>query len=103
VAFRLPPSEVLERFTEEELIRLVAYQNLYGPVGPSRMDVVAARLGMDVAAPHMKKGQRPTLKDHIVQWSRAARPRKTGRELLAAVKGIQERFDRRPDRRERGA
>ncbi|MFH9728303.1 hypothetical protein ACH4M4_35895 [Streptomyces sp. NPDC017254] len=67
------------------------------------MDVVAARLGMDMAAPHMKKGQRPKLKDHLVQWSRTARPRKSGRELLAAVRGIQAGFDRRPDRRERGA
>ncbi|AMS01575.1 MULTISPECIES: phage tail assembly protein T [Streptomyces] len=88
MAYRIPPGEVLERFTEEELIRLVAYQNLYGPIGPQRLDVVAARLGMDVAAPHMKKGARPKLSDHIVQWSRNARPRKTGRELLAAVKGI---------------
>ncbi|MEV7282878.1 hypothetical protein [Streptomyces sp. NPDC093111] len=90
----MTPAEVLERFREDELIRLVAYQNLYGPIGPARMDVVAARLGMDIAAPHMKKGQRPTLKDHIVQWSRSARPRKTGQELLAAVRGIQAGFDR---------
>lgn len=85
------------------MIRLIAYQNLYGPIGPSRLDVVAARLGMDVAAPHMKKGQRPKLKDHLVQWSRNARPRKTGRELLAAVRGIQAGFDRRSERREGGA
>jgi hypothetical protein len=99
----MTPTEVLERFTEGELIRLVAYQNLYGPIGPKRADVLFARLGMDVAAPHMKKGQRPKLKDHLIQWSRRARPRKTGRELLAAVKGIQAGFDRRPDRREGGA
>ncbi|MEV4936349.1 phage tail assembly protein T [Streptomyces zaomyceticus] len=84
------------------MVRLIAYQNLYGPIGPSRLDVVAARLGMDVAAPHMKKGQRPKLKDHLVQWSRNARPRKSGRELLAAVRGIQAGYDRR-DRREGGA
>ncbi|WP_327162865.1 hypothetical protein [Streptomyces zaomyceticus] len=41
-----------------------------------------------MAAPHMRKGARPKLSDHLVQWSRNARPRKTGRELLAAVKGI---------------
>ncbi|MFB7031707.1 MULTISPECIES: hypothetical protein [unclassified Streptomyces] len=78
----------MDRFSEEEMIRLVAYQNLYGPIGPKRMDAVAARLGMDVAAPHMKKGARPRFTDHLVQWSRRARPRKTGHELLAAVKGI---------------
>lgn len=82
------------------MIRLVAYQNLYGPIGPVRHDVLFARLGMDVAAPHMKKGKRPRLKDHMVVWSRTARPRKTGRELLAAVKGIQSRFDRRSEKKE---
>jgi hypothetical protein len=89
----------MARFTEEQMIYLVAYQNLHGPIGPRRFDVLFARLGMDVAAPHMKKGKKPRLKDHIVEWSRAARPRKTGRELLAAVKGLQARFDKQPDTR----
>lgn len=80
------------------MIRLIAYQNLYGPIGPTRFDLLFARLGMDVAAPHMKKGQRPKLKDHLIQWSRNARPRKTGRELLAAVKGIQAGFSGKPER-----
>ncbi|MFI2367307.1 hypothetical protein [Streptomyces sp. NPDC018833] len=89
----------MDRFTEEQMIHLVAYQNLYGPIGPRRFDVLFARLGMDVAAPHMKKGKKPRLKDHIVEWSRSARPRKTGHELLAAVKGLQARFDKQPDTR----
>ncbi|MFC8276249.1 hypothetical protein ACFUJR_27710 [Streptomyces sp. NPDC057271] len=83
---------MLERFSEEEMIRLIAYQNLYGPIGPTRFDLLFARLGMDVAAPHMKKGQRPRLKDHLVQWNRAARPRRSGRELLSVVKGLQATF-----------
>ena len=58
---------------------------------------------MDVAAPHMKKGKRPQLKDHLIQWSRAARPRRTGRELLAAVKELQSGFDQRDTTRKRGA
>lgn len=99
----MPPAEVLDRFAEEEIIRLVAYQNLYGPAGPQRLDALFARLGMDVAAPHMKKGKRPNLKDHLIQWSRNAHPPKTGRELLAAVKGIQAAYDRQDEkvRRER--
>jgi hypothetical protein len=88
----------MARFTEEQMIYLVAYQNLYGPIGPQRFDVLFARLGMDVAAPHMKKGRRPKLRDHIVEWSRKARPQRTGRELLAAVKGIQRGFDRNKKR-----
>ncbi|WP_228995323.1 hypothetical protein, partial [Streptomyces sp. DH8] len=65
----------MSRFSEEEIIRLLAYQNLYGPAGVRRLDSLFARLGMDVAAPHMKKGRLPKLKDHLIQWSR---PRKTG-------------------------
>ncbi|WP_433406884.1 phage tail assembly protein T [Streptomyces sp. CA-146814] len=90
MAWHMTPAEVLDRFTSEEMIRVLAYQNLYGPVGPRRLDVLAARLGMDVAAPHMKKGRLPKLKDHLIQWSR---PRKTGRELLEMVKGLQAGFE----------
>ncbi|THA78416.1 hypothetical protein E6R60_05905 [Streptomyces sp. A0642] len=100
----MTPAEVLDRFAEEEMIRLLAYQNLYGPAGPQRFDALFARLGMDVAAPHMKKGKRPKFKDHLIQWSRNARPRKSGRELLAAVKGIQAAYDQQDqkDRKGRG-
>ncbi len=90
------------------MVHLVAYQNLYGPITPDRIDVVAARLGMDIAAPHMRKGRRPKLRDHLMVWSRAARPRRTGRELravlqqmeaayAAADKSGQSRRRRRPD------
>ncbi|MFJ8863609.1 hypothetical protein ACIRD8_34980 [Streptomyces sp. NPDC102451] len=96
MAFRIPPSEVLDRFAEEEIIRLLAYQNLYGPITPKRLDLLFARLGMDVAAPHMKKGRLPKLKDHLIEWSR---PRRTGRELLDAIKGIQAGFENRDKRR----
>ncbi|MEU6952066.1 hypothetical protein [Streptomyces sp. NPDC045714] len=96
MAWRITPAEVLTRFTTEEMIRVLAYQNLYGPVGPRRWDVLAARLGMDVAAPHMKKGRLPKLKDHLIQWSR---PRKTGRELLEMVKGLQAGFEQQNDRK----
>ncbi|MGW1035002.1 phage tail assembly protein T [Streptomyces antibioticus] len=85
VAYRLPPDQVMEQFTEEQMVHLVAYQNLWGPITPQRLDIIAARLGMDVAAPHMKKGRRPRLKDHLMVWSRAARPRRTGRELRAVL------------------
>jgi hypothetical protein len=58
---------------------------------------------MDVAAPHMKKGKKPKLKDHLIQWSRNAKPRKTGRELLAAVMGIQRHYEQRDTARVRGS
>ena len=96
----MTPAEVLVRFDEEEIIRLVAYQNLYGPAGPQRFDALFARLAMDVAGPHMKKGKKPKFKDHLIEWSRKARPRKSGRELLSAIRGIQAGYDK-ADTRER--
>ncbi|MCZ7414319.1 phage tail assembly protein T [Streptomyces sp. WMMC897] len=95
----MPPSEVLDRFTEEEMIRLVAYQNLYGPITPARGDIVAARLGMDVAAPHMKRGRKPKLRDHLIVWHPRSTPRKTPRQMLETIKGIQSTFDQADRRR----
>ncbi|GHH83870.1 phage tail assembly protein T [Streptomyces capitiformicae] len=90
----------MDRFSEESMILLVAYQNLYGPITPNRLDITLARLGMDVVAPHMKRGRRPALKDHLMVWSRGARPRRTGRELLEVVKGIQAAYDQADERQQ---
>lgn len=94
----MTPDEVLERFREEEMIRMVAYQNLYGPVGPERWDYLFARLGMDVSAPHMRRGQRPKLKDHLIEWSRRAKRRKTPQEILSIVRDLQGQFERKEKR-----
>lgn len=82
------------------MIRMMAYQNLYGPVTPNRLDLVIARLGMDVAAPHMKKGRRPKLKDHLLKWSRKT-ARQTPEQMLAAIKGIQKAFDEEDERKKK--
>ncbi|ELP61800.1 hypothetical protein PV735_11405 [Streptomyces turgidiscabies] len=94
----------MDRFTEEQMVYLVAYQNLYGLITPRRLDMVLARLGMDVVSPHLKKGARPRLRDHLMTWSRADRPRRTGREMLGIVQGIQAQFDQDHDteREQRG-
>lgn len=90
----MTPSEVLDRFSEEEMVRVVAYQNLYGPITPSRFDVLMARLGMDVVAPHLKRGHKPSLKDHLIVWNRKARRQRSPQELLETIRGIQKEFDR---------
>lgn len=90
----MPPDEVMERFTEEQIVHLVAYQHLYGPITPDRLDLVVARLGMDVSSPYLKAGKKPRLRDHLIQWSRNARTPLSGRELLAKVRGIQAAYDR---------
>lgn len=76
------------------MVRMVAYQNLYGPAGPDRFDLLFARLGMDVAAPHMKRGRRPKLKDHLLQWSRKAKPRKTPDQMIDVFVGMRQEAER---------
>lgn len=95
----MAPGEVMERFTDDEIVHLVAYQNLYGPITPRRMDMLLARLAMDLISPHLRKGKRSRLRDHLMQWSRADRPRRTGREILGIVQGIQKQFDQDDEQR----
>jgi len=89
----------MERFTDEEIVHLVAYQNLYGPITPRRLDVVLARLGMDLIKPHLRRGRNTLLRDHLMTWSHADRPRQTGREMLALVKDLQQQYDHDDEQR----
>lgn len=91
----------MDRFSDEQLVHLVAWQNLYGPITPRRLDIVLARLGMDVIAPHLKKGARPRLLDHLMVWSRADRPSRNGREILGIVQSLQQQYEQDDDQRAR--
>lgn len=89
----MPPHEVMERFTDGEMAHLVAYENAYGQLGPERWDTLFARLGMDVAAPNMKKGHKPKFEDHVIQWGGKKRARQSPEEMLQAARKAQVAFD----------
>jgi hypothetical protein len=89
----MPPDEVMERFSEEDMIRMVAYGKLYGPPGPERLDILFARLGMDVIAPHLKKGKSTKLEDHKVMWGQKKQTQ-TPQDILAAAQNITAQFKR---------
>lgn len=89
----MTPAEVIDRFTDSEIIHLQAYQELYGPIGDRRYDYLFARLGMDVVAPHLKKGKRTTVDDHLLKWSGSPKPRQTPEEMMAAAKSITAAFE----------
>ncbi|WP_432193815.1 hypothetical protein [Streptomyces sp. bgisy027] len=99
MAFQASPGEVMQRFTDDEIVHLVAYQNLYGPITPRRLDVLLARHAMDVLSPHLKRGRRTLLRDHLMLWSHADRPRQSGREMLAIVKDWQRQYDQDDEQR----
>lgn len=101
MSFQATPGEVMERFTDDEIVHLVAYQNLYGPITPRRLDIVLARHAMDVISPHLKRGRASRLRDHLMTWSTADRPSRTGREMLGIVQGLQQKFEQADARRKR--
>lgn len=89
----MTPAEVVERFTDTELVHLQAYQELYGPIGDRRLDYLFARLGMDVVAPHLKRGKRTAIEDHLIPWGGKTKRQQTPQEMLAVAQGIQRTFD----------
>ncbi|WP_156722676.1 phage tail assembly protein T [Streptomyces apocyni] len=90
---------MLEKFSDEQIVHLVAYQNLYGPITPKRLDMLLARLAMDLISPHLKRGRRSKLRDHLMVWSQADRPRQSGRDHLGIVQQMQRQFEHDEDRR----
>lgn len=87
----------MERFTESELVHLIAYQNLYGPLGPERDDVLFARLGMDTVAPHMGRGKKPKFENHKIDWAANRKKRaQTPEEMLRVAKSITGSFPDKP-------
>ncbi|MFD0773369.1 hypothetical protein ACFQZ2_05450 [Streptomonospora algeriensis] len=93
MVYRIPPNRVLDEFTESELVHLVAYENLYGQLGPERLDTLFARLGMDVTAPHMRKGKKPKFEDHLIQWGGKKKRQQSPEEMLQTARQMQARFD----------
>ncbi|MDA2805700.1 phage tail assembly protein T [Nocardiopsis suaedae] len=93
MTYQIPPSEVLERFTDPDLAHLVAYEKLYGQLGPERFDTLFARLGMDTVAPHMKKGTTPKFEDHVVKWGGKRRRKQSPEEMLQAARRAQVAFE----------
>jgi hypothetical protein len=89
----MTPAEVIDRFTDSELVHIQAYQELYGPIGDRRYDYLFARLGMDVVAPHLKRGKRTTVDDHLLKWGGPARPQQSPDQMLAVAKNIQAAFE----------
>lgn len=80
------------------MIHLVAYQRLYGPITPHRLDVLLARQSMDLVGVHLKRGATTRLKDHLMEW----RPRvMSGRDMLDTVRGLQATYEARESSRQR--
>lgn len=84
--------ELLERIDSRELSEWAAYEQVEGPLGGPREDVLAAIIASTVHnTAQSKKGKRVTPKDYLPQWDN--RKSQTWQEQLAAVRAINSVLD----------
>lgn len=74
------------RLSSYELTEWMAYEEITGPLGRKRQDIQAATIAATIAnANRGKKGKKFKISDFLIPWGRK---KKSGLELLAAVKEI---------------
>ncbi|MEU9972352.1 hypothetical protein [Streptomyces sp. NPDC051014] len=96
-------AELLARTSSAELTEWMAYEQITGPLGGARLDILNAILTAVVAnTARGKNGRRARPQDFLPKWDRNRRM--DWREMLATVKQINRRMGgndhtrKRPDR-----
>lgn len=80
--------ELLSRITSEELTEWMAYEQVTGPLGAERDDILMAILAATIANTNRgKRGRRARPKDFLPTWDQA-RKVMPWQDMLAAVKRI---------------
>jgi len=85
--------ELLSRISSEELTDWMAYEQMHGPLGPSRGDWHAALLAQVVTSTAWRgKGRRPQVRDFLLTWkgggdSDPEAMEQLGRKLASRVGG----------------
>ena len=79
--------ELLSRCTSAELTEWMAYENVTGPLGPERLDLLFGILTATVSNGSRSKGQRAKEpKDFIPAWDQGAKRQPADwRQMLATV------------------
>ena len=80
-------TELLRTHSSEELTEWMAYENVAGPIGPERFDVLNAILAATVANTARAKGRKAEPKDFIPEWDQNT-PGMGVEEMLAAAKAM---------------
>ncbi|MEU5394512.1 phage tail assembly protein T [Streptomyces tibetensis] len=82
---------MLRTHSSAELTEWIAYERVTGPLGGARSDVQMAMLASVIANANRGKGSRVMKPaDFLPKWDRGAR--QDWRQMLAAVKGINQRL-----------
>ncbi|WP_327436156.1 hypothetical protein OG279_26315 [Streptomyces sp. NBC_01201] len=95
-------AELLRTHTSDELCEWMAYEQITGPLGPDRLDLLFGILTATVSNGSRGKGQRPKEpKDFIPKWDQGARREPADwQQMLAQVQSMNRRLGG-ADRRER--
>jgi len=90
----MPVAELLARTSSAELTEWMAYEQISGPLGPERADVLHSITAATVANASRGKGQRAREpKDFMPRWDQAAR--RSGQDwqqMLATAKTLNARM-----------
>lgn len=97
-------AELLARMSGEELAAWMAYEELRGPIGPTRGDWQAAVVASTVAStiPRRKGRARPKVVDFLLKWKGSRAGRQSAAESEAVGRELARRFggtwEEAPDR-----
>ncbi|MFE9737344.1 hypothetical protein [Streptomyces sp. NPDC006477] len=83
-------AELLARITSAELTEWMAYEQIAGPLGPERLDLLHAITAATIANTARGKDQPPyEPRDFLPRWDQdAARPEQDWQQMLAKVKTL---------------
>ena len=73
-AMRRPDfTRLKEEITAEEFRYWIAFERVFGPIGPDRLDKLFGKLSYDVWESQRAKGQPKTVAEYTVCWDRKTR------------------------------
>ncbi|WKV74218.1 hypothetical protein AW27_023540 [Streptomyces sp. PCS3-D2] len=80
-------AELLATHSSAELTEWIAYEQITGPIGAARDDILMAILAATVSNANRGKGRKARVKDFLPTWDRT-RKRMNWQDMLTAVKSI---------------
>ncbi|MFD3352733.1 phage tail assembly protein T [Streptomyces fradiae] len=78
-------AELLERISSAELTEWMAYEQITGPLGPERLDVLHSILAATVSNAARAKGRKAVPKDFMPQWDQGSGRAGDWQQMLATV------------------
>lgn len=89
----MPVGEMLARTTSAELTEWMAYEQMTGPLGPERMDILAAQLCAVVAnANRDRKSRAAKPKDFLPNWDRGKGEPQTWQQTKGIAQALNAAF-----------